>query len=386
MSDVQFLFAILGVLYVWECACWLRRGGVAFSTWTGRGWRYQHPAMMLGNQNAGFVLAAPVPPLGTIFTAHQLPCSLGPEGVLLFVSPNMNPGWRPAQSARFFRWDQLAALRVQGKKLLLNRERILTTPSPTFAHYLQQEFTRLTKISATDREPEIQKILQSSFNLTRIEKLRSEFGDSIRPIRFAANVLLILVFVIAPLLIGFIGLELVWGWLLLGVLGLTITTATYFHKLHREFFPNAADERFTQTLLIALAPATTMRAHDSASRPLLESFHPLAIAKNLLAPGDFQLFARRLLRDLRHPVPPLCPNAQPEAIATEAFYRRTLLTVTETWLSENQIVPGELCQPPPPTDESCRAYCPRCEAQFTSPAGGCADCGGVPLVAFGNAS
>ena len=38
--------------------------------------------------------------------------------------------------------------------------------------------------------------------------------------------------------------------------------------------------------------------------------------------------------------------------------------------------------PPAPADETSRAYCPRCLAQFTTTSGTCADCGGVPLVPF----
>jgi hypothetical protein len=41
-----------------------------------------------------------------------------------------------------------------------------------------------------------------------------------------------------------------------------------------------------------------------------------------------------------------------------------------------------LCAAPLAADESCRAYCPRCEAQFTSEDGACADCGGLAVVPF----
>jgi spore maturation protein SpmA len=41
-----------------------------------------------------------------------------------------------------------------------------------------------------------------------------------------------------------------------------------------------------------------------------------------------------------------------------------------------------VCRPPVPSEESSRAHCPRCEAQFTSADGRCADCGGLALVAF----
>jgi hypothetical protein len=129
-----------------------------------------------------------------------------------------------------------------------------------------------------------------------------------------------------------------------------------------------------------------MRAHDIVTRLLLEQYHPLAVAKTLLGGESFRRFAHRVLLDLRYPAPPTCSNSQPQAIATEVFYRQTLLEVVESWLVENKLSPDELCCPPPRADESCASYCPRCEAQFVSVSGTCSDCGGLPLMAFRKAS
>jgi hypothetical protein len=386
MTDVQFLFVILGVLYAWECACWLRRGGVGFTTWMGRRWRSQHPATMFGNQTGGFIFAAPFPPLGSLLITHQLPFSLGPEGVLFFVSATVNPGWRSAQSARYLSWDAIGELRVRGKKILLQKEILYAAPTATLASHLFRTLKDLSKLSAAERAQAIRQVLSVAFDLKQIETLRQTFHSPARPLRILTNALFVLVFVIAPVLIGFIGLSHVWFGLLLVLLVLTITTATFFARLHRKLWPAATDERFTQTLILALAPATTMRAHDIASRLLLETFHPLAVAKKLFRPEQFLPFARRLLLDLRNPALPTCPNLQPPAIATEQFFRQVYLETVEAWLTENKIAPNELCRPPAPADESCHAYCPRCEAQFTTTTGHCADCGGLPLVSFRKAS
>lgn len=382
MSDVQFLFAILGGLYAWECACWINRGGVFFSNWIGRSWRVQHPATMLGNQRGGFVLAAPIPPLGAVLTANQFPFSLSPDGVLVFVSPNVNPGWRPTQSGRFLTWEEAGHLRVEGKKFLLQKEKILSASTVTRANHLLQSLAAISKLTREHREVAIKNLLRGGLDTKQIKALHQDFDQQVRPIRFLANALFVLVFVIAPLLIGFIGLKLVWLGLLVALLGLSITTATLFCRLHRKFYPAASDERFTQTLILAMAPATTMRAHDIASRPLLENFHPLAVAHHLLDADSFRRFARHLLLDLRNPAPPAFPSASPQTIATELFYRRLLLEVAEAWLAERKLPAAELCRPPTPADETCHAFCPRCEAQFTSAAGECSDCGGLALVAF----
>jgi len=170
--------------------------------------------------------------------------------------------------------------------------------------------------------------------------------------------------------------------LLLGLVALAVTTAVLFARAHRGLYPEAHDERFTHTLTIALAPTSAMRAHDALSRPLLATFHPLAQAGALLGDRELRQFARRVVLDLRHPAGPPCPNETPSALATEQFFRQTMLTVAEACLSQRAVNVEELCQAPVPADESSRAYCPRCEAQFTSVDGQCADCGGLALTAF----
>jgi hypothetical protein len=148
-------------------------------------------------------------------------------------------------------------------------------------------------------------------------------------------------------------------------------------------YPSAEDERFTHTLTVALSPPNAIRACDSLSRPLFESFHPLALAKVFLPASGFHQFAREVLLDIRHPALPVCPVNDPTAGATELFARSALRQAVERFLKKHGIDPYELCRPPTPTDNSCRAFCPRCGAQFTTLEATCADCGGLKLAAFG---
>lgn len=386
MSEVQLLFAVLIGLYLWECACWLRRGGIGFSTWLGHRWQTQHPATMLGNQNGGFLLAPLFPPLGTILTAYQLPFSLSPDGVLLFVASNMNPGWRPGQSARFCTWAQLADLQLRGKKFLLHRKVLFTSPTTTLAAHHFQTLTALAKLPADQRGPMIKQHLHTMLDAPQATTTWNTFQAATKLLRWLTNSLFALIFILAPVLIGWFGLERLWLGLIIALLAHTIAIATLFARVHRRFWPAAEDDRFTQTLILALVPANSIRGLDLISRPLLETFHPLTVAKIFLAPAAFRSFSRRILLDLRNPARPTCPNPDPQAIATEVFFRRTYLEVVEAWFTENKIPPEELCRPAAPADESCRAYCPRCEAQFTSTTGLCSDCGGLPLVEFRKAS
>ena len=382
MTELQWLFAILAALYAWECLCWIRRGGAAFSSMTGRRWLIQHPTSAVGNHRGGFILAMPLPPLGSLLVANQLPFSLGPDGVLFFVAMNMNPGWRPAQSGRFLTWDEIGKLRLDGKNLLLAKEKIHAAITTTLASHLFQQLSTLAKLPIEKRESTIKQALHDAMDTKRITQLRDDLLRQTKVIRLLANFLFAHVFIIAPLLITLIGIQATWLGLVIVMFALTLSIATLFHRAHKIFYPQSSDDRFTHTLTTAFAAATSIRAHDIASRPLLENFHPLAVAKVLLEENCFHSFARNVLLDLRHPMLPACPNVHPHAVATEKFFRSASLEITEAWLKENGVAPDKLCLAPKPLDETCRAYCPRCESQFTTAEQPCSDCGGIELVTF----
>lgn len=382
MSELQLLFLVLAVLYGWECACWVRRGSVAFSTWLGRNWQARHPGNLLGNQNGGFIFAAPLPPLGTLLTASQFPLSLSPEGVLASVATNVNPGWRPPQSERFFRFAEIREVAARGRKLFINDELVLAASSTGLARQFAAKLQRLTKLPHTQREAAMSELTRAMLDAKAVEQRWSEFQKPARPVRWLGNVMFVYLFLVAPGLIWQLGFKLSWLGLLIGLFALTTATSALFYRAHRALYPQAEDERFTHTLTILLAPMTTMRAHDALSRPLFETFHPLALAKFFLPTNDFRDFARRVLLDLRHPAQPVCSNADPAAHVTELHARTTLRQVAEGLLKQSGVEPDELCKPPARLDESCRAYCPRCRAQFTTASGTCADCGGLALEAF----
>jgi hypothetical protein len=298
------------------------------------------------------------------------------------VAMTMNPGWRPAQSGRFLTWDDIGKLRLDGKKLFLAKEKIYAATTTTLASHLFQQLTTLAKLPTDKRESAIKQALRDATDIKKITQLREDIHRRTKVIRLFANLLFVHLFVVAPVLITLIGIEATWLGLVIVMFALTVSIATLFHRAHKTFYPQSSDDRFTHTLTTAFAAATSIRAHDIASRPLLESFHPLAVAKVLLEETSFRLFARNVLLDLRHPMSPACPSAHPQAAATEKFFRTASLEITEAWLKEIRVAPDELCRAPKPLDETCRAYCPRCEAQFTTAEQPCSDCGRIELVTF----
>lgn len=381
MTDLELLFLVLGIIYVWECAWWGRRDAVGFRTWFGSRWKVLHPGRLLGNQRGGFAFAHPLPPLGTLLTSNPWPLSLSPEAVLAYVAPAIDSANRLPQTAGFLLFDEIQTIEARGKKVRANGKLLLKAGSASRAAHIADTLQRLRQKTAAERPRAIADVIEGLFD-TKAIRLRWElFQKEIAGLRWAANFLFVYLFLLAPALIWYFGLESTWKWLLLALLGCTSTVTVLFHRAHKRLFPEAEDERFTHSIIVLLSPASSIRALDLLSRPLLENFHPLATAQVFCKETAFAGLAQACLRELRYPALPLCPRPEPAAQAAESYARALVLKSLETFLKRNSLQPETLLRPPP-QEPGCRSFCPRCQAQFTAAAGSCPDCGGLELLPF----
>src|SRR5262249_45107905 len=197
--------------------------------------------------------------------------------VLAYVSPCVNPGSRPAQSAKLFKFDDIRKVEAEGKKVRINGELLLKVGSATFAIHIARQVDELTKLSPPKREAALKEMARERFDTKAIAERWEAFRKEIVNIRILTNWLFFYLIVFPPILIWQLGFHMVWPALLTGLLCFTIATAIFFRRIHKVFYPKAEDDRFTHFLTILLSPATTIRAHDTLSRPLLEHFHPLAV-------------------------------------------------------------------------------------------------------------
>lgn len=382
MSDLQWLFLVLAVFYLWECACWLRRGTAALVTGFGKKWRLGFPSKLFGNQRGGFVFANPLPPLGVIVTTSDFALSLSPEVAFAYMAANPGPGWRPPHTGAFARYEDLRDVGVRGKMLMVNGRNWVRFANPAGANQYAALLRQLAKLSRDERAKAVREFIASALDEREVTRRWKEFQSRTRQLRWLCNALVLYLFAAAPVVIWDMGLQSSWLPLLLGLFSLSFCAAYIFHSLHRNWFPEQKDERFSHTLITALAPASGARALDQLSRPWLEKFHPLAAAKVFLADEEFQSFARRALLDLRHPALPVNPTTDAGAVSAELFMRGEILRAVEKFLRRHGLDAEKLCAAPELADDSCRAYCPRCHEQFAAKDAVCADCGGMPVRAF----
>ena len=119
-------------------------------------------------------------------------------------------------------------------------------------------------------------------------------------------------------------------------------------------------------------------AQPEAGAPLyLDSKQPIERRNQ-----TFRDFAREAFLALNHPLGPVGVPQEPAIREVEDHSRAVWQDAVAGFLKQNGLEPAQLLQPPPPADETCRSYCPRCLAQFTTSTGVCEDCRGLPLVPF----
>jgi hypothetical protein len=336
----------------------------------------------LGNQRGGFVFAPPLPPLGNILLGAQLPFSISSQAVFAYVASWVNPGGRPPQTGRVFLFEQIETARAHGRKVLINGELFLIAGSTANALRLRKVISDLRQLPVAKRAGAVERLVADSLDIKAIKKRWEDLENSTAHLRPLTNWLFLLLFGLAPLTIWRFGVSASWPALMVALLATTASIMIFFRRAHRHLYPSAADERFSQTLMVLLYPALAIRARDLLSRPLFELFHPLALAKVFCPEPVFLEFAARVVRELKHPAMPVCPRTEPVAQDAERFTRELLLQAVEKFTTKNGAGFEALLKAPLPADESCQSYCPRCLAQFTAESGTCLDCGGLQVLAF----
>ena len=383
MGDLESLLLVLVALYLAECLVWLRRGAVGFfNVWGLRRtrWSLRHPGGTLANQHGAVTFANPLPPLGTIFFGQQAPLSLAAEAAFAHTAACLNPTWRPTQTARLVRFDEIKSITRDGRKVLINGQLLLKSTSSFIARRVVKELRELRESPVEGREGIIRRALAVSFDESAARDRVEKFQKQSATLRALANSLFLFLYVLAPLLVWrFAFLNVVW-WLVAGLLAHTVTIAFLFRRAHGRLYPGGHEERFTPFLTMLLAAPSAIRATDALGKHLLEEFHALTVAKVLLRPEEFRQFARRALLDLRHPMFPVCPVHDPLAVKTEESFRVLLKSEAEKFIRGSGLNLEELLRPPARSEAIHTAYCPRCEAQFVTDESVCADCGGRRVV------
>ena len=393
MTDAEQILAILATFYLLECLYWVRPGAVVFVSQLGGRHRAKslYSSALLRNDHGG-LLFGNLLPWGNSTLSQAWPFSISPDGCFAYVAAVVTPDGRPDSTERFYPFEEITSVETDGKQLFINGDRFVTVSSASLALHLADLIRRVQALPVGERAAAIEQALAESTDPARVRETWAKARRESSGLRMFCSALFLFVFVGVPLLLYFedalrtryeikLTLE-TWFRLVLVYFALVaVMMLDYFlaHHSLRKAFPK---ERRKQLFTMMISPADAMHARDNLLREVLEAYHPLALAAVLSPAGHFRHFARQILLDLQYPLRPVCPSADPRAVAVESWYRERLaLALFRLVQKQGADVPA-LLAPPPADGRDCRTYCPRCRGQFVLEGGNCTACE-LPLCRLG---
>lgn len=377
MTERQQLLGILGLIYVSECIRWVRRGGIVFnSAPEPRIWR---KSPLLNNSQGDAYIAWVLPPFGEFHVARGFPFSTHPDGLLTFTGACLHHDGRPSQPALFKPWNELSKISAQGEKLVCSGQVFWLCDTPNEAGRLASEIRAAAALEASKRTAWSHRLLEAQFDVAAIRERLTNSRTRLLRLRHVGAAAWGLMFLAIPAAVWR------WGWMPALWIGIPLLLACCLWisrevlRLHREWFPQADDDRFRIVLLTALSPVTATRAAELLGRPRFEEFHPAAFAIASLPKESAEPLCAALWRDSKHPRLPL-PALPADQLRIESDWREQVLKAFDRAAKKEGFDPTRWDAPPTRTESNHTRYCPRCHAQSTSQGAICNDCGGIALL------
>jgi hypothetical protein len=385
LSDVEIILLVVAGFYLFECFHRLGEGTLTFIAADGRHFRLLRAAPYFASTRGGILLSG-VYPWAQTFFASALPVSLDGDGAYSYAASALSPRGRGMPDCRYVRFDDQPVFSAIDREVFVADARFLRASSPHDARQLADRLNHIAQTPAAQRESAIASLLSAHTDVAAARERLAQFRSASMPLALFSGLLLADTFLVAPTLL--------WtmydhpsGWQILAVylcfyLLLWALAIAAYRKLHRTVAPDRRKERLKHSLLMLVSPANTMRGLSSITTDLFAEFHPLAVARVLLADEPFQIFARQSLRDIRQPLLPVYPTDDPRLVEIVESSRARLQAALERLVEQSGLDAATLLAPPAPEGPDVRSWCPRCEQQYSLSHGRCDDCGGIELVPF----
>jgi hypothetical protein len=374
MTEVQALFLILAAIYLLQCVVWLPRDCVVFRRGLRGRWNLADDGISLEALKLKGVVVNPLPPLPEVIACEPERISLSPSGIAtLPVSAGALP-----QHLAFLSFDEITSVSTQEKMLMVNDAAFAVFQSAAAARDAAGAIGKLAKMSAGKREKVLTAGIRAKFDSQAITDRLDQGRQATSLLRFSCNLLFVLLFALAPLIVWRRTLAASWPYLLAVLVCYMAVITWEFVRAHKALYPDAKDQRFTDALSVALSPAGALRATDPLLKDLLREFHPVAVARLLCRPATFEAFASQTLRELAFP---RRPDTESEVEQTRLWWQHAQLAALKSFLLKSGIDPAQWLAAPV-RDPECRSFCQRCWSQFVQCEGICPECGDLALLTF----
>lgn len=386
LSDGEWILVTLAVLYFFESGVWIPRGAVLLATnFLGRKMQPRE-GIWFANERGGIHLL-PLTPWSWGVISQLWPVSLAPRGAYAYVAQSLDDKIRFAHENVFWEWSVIEKVESTGHEVRVNGQKFVKVCSTVLAQRLLTDLRRIGKKPEAKRPAAIDKVLQQITDSELVKQRLAAALDLAAWVSAPAKGLWLTSFVIIPLklwlpLDGRIPPPPTW-WVLMLFFSFWIWSVVAYalcmRRLRRKLELPALK---SHTWSLLLSPASAMRAQDRLVREVVADCHPLSVAAVTTAPEVFSAFTRRMLRDLWHPLQPVCASNDEAAQEAEAWFRYRLSETLEQRATEAGVPLADVKEPPIADGADARTFCPRCEMQFVTESGVCTDCGGIALQSF----
>jgi hypothetical protein len=382
LTDTEWIMTVVAAIYLFECACWVRRDTLCLSTFFRR-FRALHSPPFMGNERMKLVIGNPSP-LARSFLCEAWPIAVSPEGICFPEGM-----WRDSNgtSGRYIAFDDICrAVSAVEKRVVINDGPIADCSSEAQARQLAAMLGDIGAASPADRGKLIGEHLDRWTDNAAAAERFVELKDLVATLRSSGFTLFVMAFVIGPALY-FAPLRLAWPAVTLYFVFLVtvwMLAAWDYSVCRKKLLGESFSQRFRHVGMLLLSPAGAMRSSEVLLRNGLAAYHPLAVAAALCTKDRLAELARPILLAVEHPKPGELPG-EPEARRVDEWHRKKLLKRLIALVRRAEIDLEELLRPPEPLYDS-HSYCPRCRNQYVLAEGSCTDCGGLPLVAYAEMS
>ncbi|MEM9586392.1 MAG: hypothetical protein AAGA03_03850 [Planctomycetota bacterium] len=399
LTDVQWIFVVLGIFYLSECLVWIRPGVVALGTRWGQSANLRELVRLTGNET-GNLRVGGLAPFDCTWLTEPLPLSISPDGVVAYQLAAPLLADRPSQPRRFFTWAELTDVDFEQCNVVVGNRILCRTRTKAVAEAMAMRLMLYANADPDSRESLIDKWQLEPFDLAATQEKVDRWRQMIPPVQAGSTLFLGWVFVVGIMLhLGVLPVPSS-GWVTVCYLIVAAVlwwgTVTFAMICHSRLVPMLASARTRQALFALLSPATAMRLPDAITRDLFEHLHPLTLAAATMNDEAFQRLATIVVRDHEYPLPEE-PLSDPHESTPSEFSSDATSTLTYELIRDTadvqkaalqQILDQRGCQwdqltvPPAPEDSASKSYCQRCHQQFDEREAVCESCGNRATVPF----
>jgi len=399
LSEAHSLCLLLAVLYVADCLWWLPPGAAAVEQLRPGGtWRPRLAPAWASNPRGRLVALAPLP-LGLGIQLPPPPLSLSPTG----CSTATGFAWTAAPSrpgeAWAVRWEDVESIEVHDRAVHVDGRRLAAFGRADTARELAATLEDLRQAPPRERESLLRETWHRGSDLQAIGSHLDDLERLALPLRWMGAALYGWMFLLAPVILVFVG-----GWpvlvaLAVGCVALAVAAAVLFVRAHRAAFGDESWTRRESAAVMCLSWPRAARGADLLTRHGLEAFHPFAVLLVLSegntafegnaasedntasagtdgAPEAARATLAQALRAAAFPLglDDLDPLSREVTAWQTAFDLRAFgRLLTEAGLEPDALAPAVTIDP------LARAYCPRCLADYSEMHPECAHCIGISL-------